>query len=79
MQIAVDRIKQAIDKNEKVMILGDYDVDGTTSVSLIISYLNDNDQFHGILLQLPLPKHLNEKDILKILDGSGYENAYYGF
>ena len=41
MQIAVDRIKQAIDKNEKVMILGDYDVDGTTSVSLIISYLND--------------------------------------
>ena len=41
MQIAVDRIKQAIDKNEKVMVLGDYDVDGTTSVSLIISYLND--------------------------------------
>ena len=41
MQIAVDRIKQAIDKNENVMVLGDYDVDGTTSVSLIISYLND--------------------------------------
>ena len=41
MQIAVNRIKEAIEKNEKVMVLGDYDVDGTTSVSLIISYLND--------------------------------------
>ena len=30
-----------------------------------ISNLNDNDQFHGILLQLPLPKNLNEKEILK--------------
>ena len=30
-----------------------------------ISNLNDNDQFHGILLQLPLPGNLNEKEILK--------------
>ena len=35
MKIAVDRIKEAIEKNEKVMVLGDYDVDGTTSVSLL--------------------------------------------
>ena len=41
MQIAVDRIKESIEKKEKVMVLGDYDVDGTTSVSLMISYLND--------------------------------------
>ena len=41
MQKAVHRIKEAIEKNEKVMILGDYDVDGTTSVSLLISYLSD--------------------------------------
>ena len=41
MKIAVDRIKEAIEKNEKVMVLGDYDVDGTTSVSLLISYLSD--------------------------------------
>ena len=30
-----------------------------------IEDLNNDDKFHGILLQLPLPKHLNEKDILK--------------
>ena len=31
MQKAVDRIKTAIEKNEKILVYGDYDVDGTTS------------------------------------------------
>lgn len=39
MNIAVDRISSAIDKNEKIMIYGDYDVDGTTSVALMYSFL----------------------------------------
>ena len=39
MDKAVARIKQAIDSNEKVMIYGDYDVDGTTSVALMYSFL----------------------------------------
>jgi len=34
----VDRLIQAIDSNEKIMILGDYDVDGTTSVSMLYDY-----------------------------------------
>ncbi|MEZ5000301.1 MAG: single-stranded-DNA-specific exonuclease RecJ [Bacteroidales bacterium] len=40
MNIAVDRISSAIDKNEKILIYGDYDVDGTTSVALIYSFLS---------------------------------------
>ncbi|MEI6678341.1 MAG: single-stranded-DNA-specific exonuclease RecJ [Mariniphaga sp.] len=39
MDKAVVRIKNAIDNNEKIMIYGDYDVDGTTSVALMYSFL----------------------------------------
>ncbi len=39
MDRAIDRLKKAIDSNEKILIYGDYDVDGTTSVALVISYL----------------------------------------
>ena len=39
MNLAVSRIKKAIASNENILIYGDYDVDGTTSVSLVASYL----------------------------------------
>ncbi|MBI2723248.1 MAG: single-stranded-DNA-specific exonuclease RecJ [Bacteroidetes bacterium] len=42
MKLAIDRINTAIQKNEKVMIYGDYDVDGTTSVSLVFSFFKEH-------------------------------------
>ena len=39
MEKAVKRIQEAITKNEKIWIYGDYDVDGTTAVSLVYSFL----------------------------------------
>jgi len=39
MDLAVSRIEKAIASNENILIYGDYDVDGTTSVSLVASYL----------------------------------------
>ncbi len=39
MDIAVLRIEKAIANNENILIYGDYDVDGTTAVSLVASYL----------------------------------------
>ncbi|WP_282036135.1 single-stranded-DNA-specific exonuclease RecJ [Saccharicrinis aurantiacus] len=40
MDKAVDRLNLAIQNNEKVYIYGDYDVDGTTSVALVYSFLS---------------------------------------
>ena len=39
MDKAVNRIEKAIQNNENILVFGDYDVDGTTAVSLVSSYL----------------------------------------
>lgn len=39
MDKAVERLHQAILRQEKILVYGDYDVDGTTSVALVFSYL----------------------------------------
>ena len=38
---AVDRLCDAVDANERIMIYGDYDVDGTTAVALMYSFLRN--------------------------------------
>jgi len=39
MDVAAARIETAISKGENILVFGDYDVDGTTSVALLSSYL----------------------------------------
>lgn len=39
MDKAVFRIRQAMDNNEKILVFGDYDVDGTTSVAMMVKML----------------------------------------
>ncbi len=41
MDKAVDRIKKAWENGEKILVYGDYDVDGTTAVALIYTYLKN--------------------------------------
>ncbi len=43
MDKAVSRIQEAIKKGEKIIVYGDYDVDGTTAVAVVYSFLK---QFH---------------------------------
>lgn len=40
MDRAVDRLNKALAEDENIMVFGDYDVDGTTAVSLITHYLS---------------------------------------
>jgi single-stranded-DNA-specific exonuclease len=41
MNIAVERLSTAIKKNERILVYGDYDVDGTTAVALVYSFLRE--------------------------------------
>jgi single-stranded-DNA-specific exonuclease len=41
MNRAVDRISTAISRNEKILVYGDYDVDGTTAVAMLYSFLRE--------------------------------------
>lgn len=41
MDKAIHRINEAIARNEKILIYGDYDVDGTTAVATVFSFLKD--------------------------------------
>jgi len=38
MELAIERIEKAIAGKEKILVYGDYDVDGTTAVSLVYSF-----------------------------------------
>jgi single-stranded-DNA-specific exonuclease len=49
MDKAIDRLDLAIANNEKILVYGDYDVDGTTAVALVYSFLHkfyDNVDFY---------------------------------
>lgn len=63
MEKAIKRIEKAIGNKERIMIYGDYDVDGTTAVSLVYKFLRKitnnidyyipdrNDEGYGISIQ----------------------------
>ena len=42
MERAVNRLNKAINNNERILVYGDYDVDGTTSVALVYSYISQH-------------------------------------
>ena len=41
MDKAVNRLNRAMGSKERIMIYGDYDVDGTTAVALVYKYLQN--------------------------------------
>jgi single-stranded-DNA-specific exonuclease len=41
MDRAVTRLEKALENGEKILVYGDYDVDGTTAVTIMYSYLRD--------------------------------------
>jgi single-stranded-DNA-specific exonuclease len=58
MDKAVDRILSAFRQNEKILVFGDYDVDGTTAVACMFQFLN---KFHPArLLDYYIPNRYRE-------------------
>ena len=41
MDVAVDRLNKALGKKERILVYGDYDVDGTTAVSLVYKFIQE--------------------------------------
>ena len=56
MNVAVERIIKAINNKEKILIYGDYDVDGITSTTVLKKYLMDR----GISVDTYIPNRLHE-------------------
>jgi len=56
MEVAVNRIINAIKNKEKIIIYGDYDVDGITSISVLKKYLEDR----GVYVDEYIPNRLDE-------------------
>jgi single-stranded-DNA-specific exonuclease len=53
MHKAVSRVARAIERNEKVLIYGDYDVDGTTSVAAMFSFFQKKLHYPHVELYIP--------------------------
>jgi single-stranded-DNA-specific exonuclease len=56
LRAAVDRIRQALRSDERIVVLGDYDVDGVTSTVLLVSIL----QRLGVTPHFIVPRRLEE-------------------
>ena len=56
MQVAVDRLNQALGRKEHIMVYGDYDVDGCTAVALVYKFIQ---QFYSNL-DYYIPDRYNE-------------------
>lgn len=73
MEIAVNRMLQAMEQKEKIMIYGDYDVDGITSISVLQKFLKER----GMEVDSHIPNRLEEgyglnKEAVKAIYDKGY-------
>lgn len=73
MEIAINCIIEAINKNEKIMIYGDYDVDGITSISVLQKFLKERE----VEVSSYIPNRLEEgyglnKEAIKGIYDKGY-------
>src|SRR5699024_259997 len=57
MKLAVNRIQQAVQNKERILVYGDYDVDGTTAVTLLATYLK---QAYGLEVETYIPDRYTE-------------------
>ena len=56
MDKAVERLERALDEHQKILVYGDYDVDGTTAIALVYSFL----RAQGADVDFYVPDRYNE-------------------
>lgn len=74
MEMAVNRIIEAINNKEKTIIYGDYDVDGITSITVLKKFLNER----GLDVDYYIPNRLEEgyglnKEAIEEIAKKGYK------
>ncbi len=74
MELAVNRIIKAIEEKEKIIIYGDYDVDGITSISVLKKFLEERNLNVGVYI----PNRLDEgyglnKEAIDEINKKGYK------
>ncbi len=73
MEKAIQRLIKAIEDKQKIMIFGDYDADGITSITVLKKFLNER----GMEVGTYIPNRLNEgyglnKEAIKKIFDQGY-------
>ncbi|MCQ2110097.1 MAG: single-stranded-DNA-specific exonuclease RecJ [Bacteroidaceae bacterium] len=53
METAVDRLNLAIERGERILVYGDYDVDGTTAVALVYNFLKHQKGYDNLDYYVP--------------------------
>lgn len=74
MKLAVEEIIKAIETKKKVIIYGDYDVDGITSITVLKKFLEER----GLLVDYYIPNRLDEgyglnKPAIEQISNKGYQ------
>ncbi len=74
MDIAVEKIHEVIDKRGRILIYGDYDVDGITSIAVLKKFLDER----GVDVSYHIPNRLNEgyglkKETLEDISKQNYD------
>ncbi len=75
MDKAVERILLAIQNNEKVMVFGDYDVDGTTSVAMMYGFLQTHTSLGDCIYYIP-DRYKEGYGVSKAGIDYAYENGF---
>jgi single-stranded-DNA-specific exonuclease len=73
MKLAVDRILQAFNQDEKILVFGDYDVDGTTSVACMYQFLKK--QYDPVEFYIP-HRYREGYGVSRAGIDFAYENGY---
>lgn len=78
LEKAAKRISQAIDNRQRIVICGDYDVDGVTSTALLVAILQDFETYPAYIVPLRLEEGygLSEKAVERALEISNQPDLF---